>query len=182
MVAQLVQGLSIQYIESPCSEVNALTSGAKGPRFDPDSRQGKLRCPNTLSLVSFAVMTLNECTILQIGTLTGCPLCRESHPLCRLKNITVIYIYITCKLSSCNPEYTLPLMLVKASGSTERKKEKSLPFLCYMLAGAYWIWMEIHRSDHCWLLHDGVGAYLVKMWGWQSVPEAVYTVCLCGWM
>ena len=132
-----MQGLSIQSIVSPCSVVNALTSGAKCPRFDPDSRRGKFRCPNTLSLVSFAGMTLNKCAVLRIGTLTGCPLCRESHPLCRLKNPTVIYIFITCRLSSCNPECTLPLMLVKASGSTERKKEKSLPFLCYILAGAY---------------------------------------------
>ena len=29
-------------------------------------------------------------TVLQDRTLTGCPLCRESHPLCRLKNPTVI--------------------------------------------------------------------------------------------
>ena len=35
---------------------------------------------NMFSLVSFAGMTLNKCAILQIGTLTGCPLCRESHP------------------------------------------------------------------------------------------------------
>ena len=28
--------------------------------------------------------------VLPLGTLTGCPLCRESHPLCRLKNPKVI--------------------------------------------------------------------------------------------
>ena len=55
--------------------------------FNPCSR-----CPNMLSLVSFAGMTLDKCIILQIATLTGCPLCRESHPLCRLKNLTVISI------------------------------------------------------------------------------------------
>ena len=27
-------------------------------------------------------------------SLTGCPLCRESHPLCRLKNPTVISIWL----------------------------------------------------------------------------------------
>ena len=47
-------------------------------------------CVNTLSLVSFAGMTLDKCMVLWIGTLTGCPLCREGHPLCRLKNPTVI--------------------------------------------------------------------------------------------
>ena len=54
----------------------------------------KERCPNTLSLVSFAGMTLDKCIVLRIGTLTGCPLCRESHPLCRLKNPTVISIWL----------------------------------------------------------------------------------------
>ena len=49
-----------------------------------------IRWPNTLSLVSFAGMTLDKCIVLRIGTLTGWPLCRESHPLCRLKNPTVI--------------------------------------------------------------------------------------------
>ena len=49
---------------------------------------------NTLSLVSFAGMTLDKCIVLRIGTLTGCPLCRESHPLCRLKNPTVNSIWI----------------------------------------------------------------------------------------
>ena len=37
-----------------------------------------------------AGMTLDKCIVLQIGMLTGCPLCRESHPMCRLKNPTVI--------------------------------------------------------------------------------------------
>ena len=65
-----------------------------GPRFDPRSRQGKFYSPNTLSLVSFAGMTQDDkCIVLRIGTLTGCPLCRESHPLCRLKNPTVISIW-----------------------------------------------------------------------------------------
>ena len=35
-----------------------------------------------------------KCIVLRIGTLTGCPLCRESHPLCRLKNPTVISIWL----------------------------------------------------------------------------------------
>ena len=58
------------------------------------NKQEKFRCPNTLSLVSFAGMTLDKCIVLRIGTLTGWPLCRESHPLCRLKNPTVIYIWL----------------------------------------------------------------------------------------
>ena len=39
-------------------------------------------------------MTLDKCIVLRIGTLTGCTLCRESHPLCRLKNPTVISIWL----------------------------------------------------------------------------------------
>ena len=39
-------------------------------------------------------MTLDKRIVLRIGTLTGCPLCRESHPLCRLKNPTVISIWL----------------------------------------------------------------------------------------
>ena len=39
-------------------------------------------------------MTLDKCIFLPIGTLTGCPLCREGHPLCRLKNPTVISIWL----------------------------------------------------------------------------------------
>ena len=42
-------------------------------------------CPNILSLVSFAGMTLNKCAVLWIGMLTGGPVQGES-PLCWLKN------------------------------------------------------------------------------------------------
>ena len=40
-------------------------------------------CPNMLSLVSFAGMTLNKCAVLWIGTLTGGPV---QGDLCWLKN------------------------------------------------------------------------------------------------
>ena len=71
-----------------------LRPSARGPRLDPCSRRGKFRCRNTLSLVSFAVMTLDKCIFLRIGALTGCLLCRESHPLYRLKNPKVISIWL----------------------------------------------------------------------------------------
>ena len=38
----------------------------------------KFRCPNMLSLVSLAGMTLNKCAVLRIGMLTGGPLFRKS--------------------------------------------------------------------------------------------------------
>ena len=43
-------------------------------------------------LASFAGMNVNKCTVLRIGTLNEGPLCRESHPLCRLKTPTLIYM------------------------------------------------------------------------------------------
>ena len=64
------------------------------PGSIPARGEEKFRCTNTLSLVSFAGMTLDKCIVLRIGTLTGCPLGRESHPLCRLKNPTVISIWL----------------------------------------------------------------------------------------
>ena len=47
-----------------------------------------------LSLVSFAGMALDKCIVFRIGALTGCSLCRESHPLCRLKSPMVIQIWL----------------------------------------------------------------------------------------
>ena len=41
--------------------------------------------------------------ILRIGALTGCHLCRESHPLCRLKNPSLDMV--THRLSTCSPEW-----------------------------------------------------------------------------
>ena len=60
----------------------------------PAAGEETFRCPNMLSLVSFAGMTLNKCAVLRIGALTGGPLCRESHLLCRLKNPTVVYMTV----------------------------------------------------------------------------------------
>ena len=39
-------------------------------------------------------LIVDKCIVLRIGTLTGCPLCRESHPLCRLKNPMVISLWL----------------------------------------------------------------------------------------
>ena len=89
-LARCYQTKRTQILKHGSSVVMALASGARGPRFDLCSQRGKIRCPNTLSLLSFAGMTLDKCAVLWIGTLTGCPLCRECHPWCRLKSPTVI--------------------------------------------------------------------------------------------
>ena len=58
--------------------------------------------------------------------LTEAPLCRESHPLCRLKNPTVVYM-ITCRLSFCKTGvYNVCLLRILERGcsSMYRKKER----------------------------------------------------------
>ena len=99
----------------------------------PAAGEEKLRCQNMLSLVSLAGMTLNKCAILQIGTLTGGPLCRESHPLCRLKNPTVVYV-ITCRLSSCKTGvYNVHLLIILERGcSSMYRKKKEKKGLCLL--------------------------------------------------
>ena len=89
--------------------VSALAFSARCHGFDPRSRREKIRWPNTLSLVSFAGMTL-KCAVLQIGTLTGGPMWRESHPMCRLKkpyssfhSAKPVCTMYACSLSSRDP-------------------------------------------------------------------------------
>ena len=52
---------------SGSAHAGALASGARSPGFDPRSRRGKFRCPNTLSLVSLTGMTLDKCAVLRVG-------------------------------------------------------------------------------------------------------------------
>ena len=69
-------------------------------------------------------MTLNKCPVLRIGTLTGGPLCRESHPLCRLKNPTVVYM-TTCRLSSCKTGvYNVHLLTILERGCSSMYRKK----------------------------------------------------------
>ena len=91
----------------------------------PVAGEEKFLCPNTLSLVSFAGMTLNKCAVLRIGTLNG-------GPLCRLKNPTIVYM-ITCRLSSCKTGvYNVRLLIILKRGCSsmyrkeERQKKASL--------------------------------------------------------
>ena len=104
--------------------------------FNPWGRRGKYWCPNMLSLVSFARMTLNSCAVLRIGTLTGGPLCKESLPLCRLKNPTVVYM-TTCRLSSCKTGvYNVHLLIIleRECSSMYRKKETFPTLLVHVLS------------------------------------------------
>ena len=58
----------------------------------------------------------------RIGTLAGGPLCRNSHPLCRLKDPAVVYM-TSCRLSSCKTGVYYadnPRERVKQYGKKER--------------------------------------------------------------
>ena len=58
-------------------------------------------CPNMLSLVSFAGMTLNKCTVLWIGTLTGGPVQGESPPVLVKESLIQTY----SRISVCGHTY-----------------------------------------------------------------------------
>ena len=73
-------------------------------------------------------MTLDKCIVLRIGTLTRCPLCRESHTLCRSKNPAVISIWL---LVGFNPA-TLSVQSTLADNTRKRvwqyiEKERKKP-------------------------------------------------------
>ena len=69
-----------------------------------------------LALVLFAGMT--QCAVLRIGTLTGGPLCRESHPMCRLKNPTVAFILLN-RYVQCTPaRYPLEILRIGTLNET----------------------------------------------------------------
>ena len=95
----------------------------------PAAGKERFRCPNMLSLVSFAEISLNKCAVLRIRMLTGGPLCRESPPLCRLKNPTVVYM-TTCRLSSCKSGvYNVHLLIILKRGCSSmyrKRKRKTL--------------------------------------------------------
>ena len=86
--------------------MHILASGARLSGLIPAAGEETFWCPNMLSLVSFAGMTLNKCAVLWIGTLTGGPvqgepppvLVKESHiqtysrtPVCGRTYLGVVY-------------------------------------------------------------------------------------------
>ena len=49
---------------------------------------------------------ISKCTVFRIGALAGGHLCRESHPLCRLKDPTVVYM-TTVGFHLAKPVFTM---------------------------------------------------------------------------
>ena len=77
------------------SVVSALNSGARGPRFDPRSRQRQFRSLKTLSLVSID-RDVNWMFLVQ-----------GKSPPVQLKETYGNLDMGTCMLYSCNPECTM---------------------------------------------------------------------------
>ena len=127
-------------------------------------------------------MTLDQCVILWIGTLTGCPLCRESHPLCRLKNPTVISIWLLVGFRSatrsvqCTPA---GYARKRAPGSIKTKKEKERkkrfgPFgeeECTLI----WRHAFITCSLLCYILQDN--STLQEVHRLRPADGGAFTVC-----
>ena len=71
---------------------------------------------------------LNNCDVIRIGTLTGGPLCRESNPLCRIKNHTVVYM-ITSRLSFCKiGVYNVRLLIILDRGCSSLYRKKIISY------------------------------------------------------
>ena len=112
----------------------------------PAAGEKKFQRPNMLSLVLFAGMTLDKCAFLQIGTLTGGPLCRESHPMCRLKNPTVAFI-LQNRCVQCTPAH-YPREILRIGTLTEAPLCRESHSLC-MLKNPIVVYMIICRLSFC---------------------------------
>ena len=88
--------------------VHILASGARLSGLIPAAGEETFWCPNMLSLVSFAGMTLNKCAVLWMGTLTGGPVQGESPPVpVKEQNPTVVLHDSSCKTGVYNTiQYT----------------------------------------------------------------------------
>ena len=71
-------------------------SCARGPGFDPPPASRKICWSELASLRVICRNDMIQCAVLLIGTLTGGPLCRDSHTLCRLKIPTQVKDPYTC--------------------------------------------------------------------------------------
>ena len=79
-----------------------------------------------------------------IGNQTGCPLCRESHPLCRLKNLTVISIWLlagfhpaTWSVQSSPADNTRKRVWQYIEKERKKKKKERNMFLPYLSNSHY---------------------------------------------
>ena len=88
------------------SVVRRLASGARGPRFVPRSRRGKFWCPNMLSLVSFAGMTLDKACCPSDQDVNWMSPVQGKSSSVQVKEPYGNLDMVTCRLSSCNPECT----------------------------------------------------------------------------
>ena len=78
-----------------------LASGARLSGLILAAGEETFWCPNMLSLVSFAGMTLNKYAVLWIGTLTGGPVQGESPPML----VKESHIHTNSRTSACGRTY-----------------------------------------------------------------------------
>ena len=87
-------------------------------------------CPNMLSLVLFAGITLNKCAVLWIGTLTGGPVQGESLPVLVKKNTNLFQnISMWSYLLRCRLQKRPHLLKKKKK---KKKKIDPLPILPHL--------------------------------------------------
>ena len=111
-----------------------LSSGARLSGLIPAAGEETFWCPNMLSLVSFAGMTLNKCAVLWIGTLTGGPVLGESPPVL----VKESHIQTYSRTSVCGRTYLgvvyrkERIYLKKKKKKKKRKKNLYLPYLTFL--------------------------------------------------
>ena len=90
-------------------------------------------CPNMLSLMSFAGMTLNKYAVLWIGTLTGGPVQEESpHVLVKESHIqTYSSIGMWSYLLRCRLQKR-PQLLKNNNNNNKKKKKNYLPYITFL--------------------------------------------------
>ena len=101
-------------------------SAARLSGLIPEAGEETFWCPNMLSLVSFAGMTLNKCAVLCIGTLTGGPVQGQSPPVL----VKESHIQTYSRTSVCGHTY---LGIVYRKDRTYKKNEKKKnPYLNFL--------------------------------------------------
>ena len=119
--------------------VSILASCVRGPEFDPRRWRGKF--VGRSEHASLRVICRNDmiqCAVLRIGTLTGYPLCRDSHPPCRLKISTQVLCILMHVCSSCKHTGAYKCTPPKNSqklidGSNKKTKQKLEMRVCKTL-------------------------------------------------
>ena len=95
--------------------------------------------------------------ILRIGTLIEDPLCRESRPMCRLKNPTVVYM-ITCRFSFCKTGvYNVYLLIILERGCSSMYRKKEGLNISHMLKSRYQLFKKLSLFTYLLVFQTDLG-------------------------